>query len=160
MGSVHDGRRGAHREVGRTGARFSPRAAADTGPATADPDADGAEFATAVRGYDRSNVDRFVAGQRRVQGELRAALAAAEARVRELTGQVHAATRENERLHAEGARGPAGPAEGYGTRAEKLLRLAEREAAEIRTAASRESAARSSGSGRPRKSTGTCRSRR
>ena len=98
-------------------------------------------FPTVVRGYERHQVDRFVAHQRRLVRELRTALTATEDRLQRATEQGESDAAERERLRAElDARNVAVP-EGFGTRAEKLLRMAESEAAQMRAGASRESVA-------------------
>lgn len=108
--------------VGETGARFR-RSGGDR-------DA----FPVVMRGYDRAAVDGALAAERAAQQDLRARLEAAERRVGELTAQTAARVRSQRQR-------PAADSDGFGMRAEKLLRLAEREADEIRTGASRESVA-------------------
>lgn len=107
--------------------------------AEADQAADGVTFPTVVRGYERHQVDRFAARQQRIQQELRTTLAETEQRLRQVTEQAQAAAAENERLRAELSGRAATAPEGFGSRAEKLLRLAESEAADMRSSASRES---------------------
>ena len=102
---------------------------------------DGVTFPLVVRGYDRRLVDQFVAEQRRALRELRAKLSDTEQRLGQATEQATGDATERQRLRDELAAKRAGTPEGYGARAEKLLRLAESEAAEMRTSASRESAA-------------------
>ena len=93
-----------------------------------------ADFTTVARGYERQEVDRFVTGQRQQAAELQAALAAAERRIHELTERVAATERAR-----SGQVGPEpAPPAGYGARAEKLLRMAESEAVEMRANASQE----------------------
>ncbi len=100
----------------------------------ADPEA---RFPIVVRGYDRRQVDQFATHQLRVVQELRTALAEAENRLRHAAERVEAGAAENERLRSRLSTTPV--TEGYGSRAEKLLRMAETEAAEMRASASRES---------------------
>ncbi|HWM56828.1 MAG TPA: hypothetical protein VNO83_03250 [Pseudonocardia sp.] len=131
-------------EVGRTGARFGrftddrkerePAAGAGDGSDSA---AAPADFTTVARGYERQEVDRFVTGQQQQAAELQAALAAAERRIHELTERVAATERAR-----SGQPGPeSAPSAGYGARAEKLLRMAESEAVEMRANASQEARA-------------------
>ena len=107
----------------------------------ASPAADGVSFPLVVRGYDRRLVDQYVAEHRRVLRELRATLAETEQRLRRATEQASGDAAERRRLHDELATKRSGTPEGYGARAEKLLRLAESEAADMRASASRESVA-------------------
>ncbi len=95
-----------------------------------------------LRGYERGSVDEYVARQSEALASLRHELAESERR-RALAEQ-HATATESEirTLRSDqqySDRTP--PEESFGYRAEKLLRLAEQEAAEVRTAASREAAA-------------------
>ena len=90
-------------------------------------------FDSALRGYERRQVDEYVARQRNETATLRAQLA--EARAAAQAG--HRARRGHRggepaaALHRRAARRRR-PEEGFGFRAEKLLRLAEQEAAEVR----------------------------
>jgi cell division septum initiation protein DivIVA len=113
---------------------------ADDGAATA-PATDGVTFPLVVRGYDRRLVDQFVGEQRRALRELGAKLADTERRLRQATEHASGDAAEQQRLREELAAKRAGAPEGYGARAEKLLRLAESEAADMRANASRESVA-------------------
>ena len=132
-------------DVGRLGARFGPYSSGRNGkvdaPEPAAPgaggDDPGVQFDTIVRGYDRRQVDEFVQRQSRTESELQARLATAERRLQDVTAQAAA---EIQRLRAQLASAEqSSSSEGFGARAEKLLRLAEAEAVEIRTSASRES---------------------
>jgi cell division septum initiation protein DivIVA len=102
----------------------------------ADPDV---RFPIVVRGYERHQVDQFAARHLRLVRELRTALAETENRLRQAAERVEAGAAENERLRSRLSATGAPVTEGYGSRAEKLLRLAETEAAEMRASASRES---------------------
>ena len=99
-------------------------------------------FPTVVRGYERHQVDRFVAHQRRVVRELRTALTATE-RPAPASHRAGASPtpRSGSGCVPSWTPGTSAAPEGFGTRAEKLLRMAESEAAEMRANASRESVA-------------------
>ena len=99
-------------------------------------------FDVVLRGYERHAVDEYLGRQDEEMAKLRHDLAESERR-RALAEQ-HATATENEirTLRSDSQyseRTP--PEESFGYRAEKLLRLAEQEAAEARTAAGREAAA-------------------
>jgi len=98
-------------------------------------------FATVLRGYERRQVDDYVARQRDQTATLRAQLAETQRRRRLATAHAEATEQENRRLHATAEHEAPQPQEGFGLRAEKLLRLAEREAAEVRARSSHESVA-------------------
>ena len=98
-------------------------------------------FVTVLRGYERRQVDDYVARQRDQTATLRAQLAETQRRRRLATDHAEATEQENRRLHATAAHEAPPPQEGFGLRAEKLLRLAEREAAEVRARTSQESVA-------------------
>ncbi|MDT7704463.1 MAG: hypothetical protein QOG20_70, partial [Pseudonocardiales bacterium] len=95
-----------------------------------------------MRGYERTAVDEVMARTNDQMAQLRRDLAESERR-RALAEQHATATEgENRSLRSEQQPAPsAPPEEGFGFRAEKLLRMAEQEAAEVRVHASRESAA-------------------
>jgi hypothetical protein len=99
-------------------------------------------FDVVLRGYDRSAVDDVIARQDEQLAALRRELAESERR-RTLAEQHATATETEIRNLRSGSqfseRTP--PEESFGYRAEKLLRLAEQEAAEARSAAGREAAA-------------------
>ena len=99
-----------------------------------------ARFVTVVRGYDRVEVDDFVGEMDRLVARLRADLAAAEDRRRQAEQRAETLETENRsaRARADVAANP--PEEGFGVRAERLLRLAEQEAAEVRSGAAEEAA--------------------
>jgi chromosome segregation ATPase len=99
-------------------------------------------FDVVLRGYERHSVDQYLAQQDEQLAKMRHDLAESERR-RALAEQ-HATATENEirTLRSESQfseRTP--PEESFGYRAEKLLRLAEQEAADARSAAGREAAA-------------------
>lgn len=97
-------------------------------------------FESALRGYDRRQVDEFVAAGRAEAEQLRTELAEARRQQRAATEHAEATERELRDLRAQPAHGGAGaPGEGFGVRVEKLLRLAEEEAADARSSATRES---------------------
>jgi cell division septum initiation protein DivIVA len=102
----------------------------------ADPDV---RFPIVVRGYERHQVDQFAAHHLRLVQELRTALAETEDRLRQAAERAEAGAAENERLRSRLSANGSPVTEGYGSRAEKLLRLAETEAADMRASASRES---------------------
>lgn len=98
-------------------------------------------FVTVLRGYERRQVDDYVARQRDQTATLRAQLVETQRQRRLATDHAEATEQENRRLHATAAHEAPPPQEGFGLRAEKLLRLAEREAAEVRARTSQESVA-------------------
>ncbi|MBN9100911.1 MAG: hypothetical protein J0I49_22785 [Pseudonocardia sp.] len=102
-----------------------------------DPAADAQPFATVMRGYHRTQVDGFVAGNAARLAQLETELADAQRlRLR--------AVRRAEELEQEvrdARRGGRPESDGFGVRAEKIIRLAEQEAAEVRSDASRDAAA-------------------
>ncbi len=102
----------------------------------------GPQFAVAMRGYERGPVDDFVARHRREIARLTADLAE-ERRSRELAeagaGELKKQLRDLRARPAPAEAATAG--DGFGYRAEKLLRLAEQEASDVRSGATRESAA-------------------
>ena len=109
---------------------------------TSDDEADRAKFVTVMRGYDRVEVDEYVRDTRRSTQHLRAELDDTRRRCRRAEQHAEAVEKEMRTAAAELAARPAAPAEeGFGIRAERLLRIAEQEAAEIRSGASREAAA-------------------
>ena len=116
------------------------------GPATANPPLStpegGAEqpFDTALRGYERRQVDDFVAARSKEISRLKAQLADERRQRQAATERADAAAVELREVRARSAHEPADPQESFGFRAEKLLRMAEQEAVEIRSNASRESA--------------------
>lgn len=85
-------------------------------------------FAIAFRGYDRQQVDERVEDLKGRVGKLRIRAEAAEA-------ELNAAL---SRLKDVDAAPPAAAESGFGVRVEKVLRLAEQEAADVRTKAAKE----------------------
>jgi hypothetical protein len=118
-----------------------------TGPAAANavlstPESGGGQpFGTALRGYERRQVDDFVDRQRNETAVIRAQLADSERQRRLATEHAEATEEENRRLRSTAGREVPAPQEGFGFRAEKLLRLAEHEAAEVRARIRQESVA-------------------
>ena len=102
-----------------------------------DPGSDAQPFATVMRGYDRTQVDGFVAGNAARLARLETELADAQ-RLR-LRAVRRAEELEKEVRDARSVARPEG--DGFGVRAEKIIRLAEQEAAEVRSDAGREAAA-------------------
>jgi hypothetical protein len=98
-------------------------------------------FATVLRGYERRQVDDYVARQREQTATLRAQLVETQRQRRLATDHAEATEQENRRLHSTAGHNASPPQEGFGLRAEKLLRQAEYEAAELRARTSRESVA-------------------
>lgn len=99
-------------------------------------------FDTALRGYERRQVDEYVGEQAKEIARLTSELAEAQRQRRLANEHAEATEREIREFRARSAHAePAVPEDGFGFRAEKLLRMAEQEATEIRTHASRESAA-------------------
>lgn len=94
-------------------------------------------FLTSLRGYDRAQVDEFLSGNAAELTRLRSEVSELGRRLRQATDHAEATERENRDLRARTAQAPA--EEGFGFRAEKLLRLAEQEATELREHANRES---------------------
>lgn len=101
-------------------------------------------FATALRGYDRSQVDDHLARLQANNDAVRRELAESDTRRQRAEQQATAAEKELKAARANPAQAagpPAPPEESFGFRAEKILRLAEQEAAEIRAVTARDSAA-------------------
>lgn len=120
---------------------ISPIATGQPGPPAAAP-ASRAAFDTVLRGYDRRQVDEAISRREEEVDRLRAELAEMTRQRRLATDHAEATEQELRELTARSAHAqPASPEDGFGFRAEKLLRLAEQEAAETRSSAGRESAA-------------------
>jgi DivIVA domain-containing protein len=100
--------------------------------------ADRARFVTVMRGYDRIEVDEYVRDTRRTVQSLRAELAQSDERRRRAEQRAESAEQE---MRTAQPRSAPPAEEGFGMRAERLLRIAEQEAAEIRSGAAREAAA-------------------
>ncbi len=100
---------------------------------------DRSRFAVVLRGYDRIEVDEYVGEvERRVAG-LQAELARSDDRLRRAEQRLETVERENRAMHARLDATPAAPlGEGFGVRAERLLRLAEQEAVAVRAEAAEE----------------------
>ena len=142
MSTTQDGRNGRRVEVGRTGARFGRSEAELPDPVGTSPvdHTDEVTFPLAVRGYDRRHIDHYLAGQRHALQQLQAERDQLGSRLQQAERRAETAAAENGRLRGElSTRGSSG--EGYGARAEKLLRLAESEASQMRANASRETVA-------------------
>jgi hypothetical protein len=109
-------------------------------PSGSHPDA--APFDTVLRGYERRQVDDFVSRTKDEIAQLKENLAEAQRKRRLATEHAEATERELRDLRTKSAHTePRAVEDSFGYRAEKLLRIAEQEAAEVRTHASRESAA-------------------
>ncbi len=91
-------------------------------------------FVTVIRGYDRVEVDEYIDDLLAVVSTLRSSVADIDRARREAEEKLAAA----ERKAGEPAAATP-PSDGFGVRAERLLRLAESEAAEIRAGAAAES---------------------
>lgn len=99
-------------------------------------------FDTVLRGYERRQVDDFVSRLKSELAQVKDELT--DAQHKRLLADEHAEATERELrdLRAKSAHSePRSVEDSFGYRAEKLLRIAEQEAAEVRTHASRESAA-------------------
>jgi cell division septum initiation protein DivIVA len=109
-------------------------------PSGSHPDAQ--PFDTVLRGYERRQVDDFVSRTKDEIAQLKENLAEAQRKRRLATDHAEATERELRDLRTKSAHTePRAVEDSFGYRAEKLLRIAEQEAAEVRTHASRESAA-------------------
>ncbi|WP_214401940.1 hypothetical protein, partial [Pseudonocardia lacus] len=98
-------------------------------------------FDTVLRGYERRQVDDFLAQRRAEVTSLREELAEAQRQRKLATEHAEATEKELRELRARSPHGePAAKEDSFGYRAEKLLRLAEQEAAEARSHATKESA--------------------
>ena len=99
-------------------------------------------FDTVLRGYERRQVDDFVGRLKDEITQLKDDLAEAQRKRRLANEHAEATEREMRDLRAKSAHSePRSVEDSFGYRAEKLLRIAEQEAAEVRTHASRESSA-------------------
>jgi hypothetical protein len=99
---------------------------------------DRSPFAIALRGYERSQVDEHLARRDKETSGLQAELTELRQQRDEAVARAETAEKDLRESRTSGA-APVG--ESFGFRAEKLLRLAEHEAAEVRSSAGRESAA-------------------
>jgi chromosome segregation ATPase len=99
-------------------------------------------FDTVLRGYERRQVDDYVAKAKDEIAKLKEELSEAQRKRRLANEHAEATERELRDVRAKSAHSePRSVEDSFGYRAEKLLRIAEQEAAEVRTHASRESAA-------------------
>ena len=110
-----------------------------TGPNSAADAVDAPTFVTGMRGYDRKQVDDYVAASTAEMTKLRKEHSEAQRKLRLATEHAEATERELREMRSRPA--PAAAEEGFGFRAERLLRMAEQEAADVRDNASRESTA-------------------
>jgi hypothetical protein len=113
-------------------------------PITATPSGSAANlpFDTVLRGYERRQVDEYVAKTRDEIAKLTEELSEAQRKRRLANEHAEATERELREVRAKSAHSePRSVEDSFGYRAEKLLRIAEQEAAEVRSHASRESAA-------------------
>ena len=107
---------------------------------TAIADGDRPLFATALRGYERNQVDDYLDRRDAELSELRSELADLRAERDRAVQDAESKSNELRDARAKSAHlEPAAKEDSCGFRAEKLLRMAEQEAAEIRSSASRES---------------------
>jgi cell division septum initiation protein DivIVA len=98
-------------------------------------------FANVLRGYDRNQVDDHLSRLQADNDAMRRELGESDTRRQRAEQQAAAAEKELKAARATPAKAPqAAPEESFGFRAEKILRLAEQEAAEIRAVTSRDSA--------------------
>jgi chromosome segregation ATPase len=102
---------------------------------------DRSSFAIALRGYERSQVDEHLARRDNETSGLRAELAELQQQRDEAVARAETAEKDLREARENRSSGAAPVGESFGFRAEKLLRLAEQEAAEVRSSAGRESAA-------------------
>ena len=99
-------------------------------------------FDTVLRGYERRQVDEYVTKATDEIAKLKDDLADSQRKRRLANEHAEATERELRDVRAKSAHSePRSVEDSFGYRAEKLLRIAEQEAAEVRTHASRESAA-------------------
>ena len=99
------------------------------------------QFDTVLRGYERRQVDEFVVEKNKEIAWLKMELAEAHRQRRLATEHAEGTENELREMRANSAHTePASIEDSFGYRAEKLLRMAEQEAAEVRSQASRESA--------------------
>jgi cell division septum initiation protein DivIVA len=99
-------------------------------------------FDTVLRGYERRQVDDYIARIRTEVAAVRDELADTQRQRKLATEHAEATETELRELRARSAHGePAVKEDSFGYRAEKLLRMAEQEAAEARSHATKESAA-------------------
>jgi hypothetical protein len=110
-------------------------------PASTPTGAETQQFDTVLRGYERRQVDEFVVERNKELAWLKMELAEAHRQRRLATEHAEGTEKELREVRASSAHSePASIEDSFGYRAEKLLRMAEQEAAEVRSQASRESA--------------------
>jgi cell division septum initiation protein DivIVA len=119
----------------------TPAKTSTPAPGTPQAGAGGDAFDTALRGYDRRQVDDFVAARKKEIDRLNAQLAEERRDKQAAVERADKSAAELREVRARSPHEPSVPEESFGFRAEKLLRMAEQEAVEIRGNASRESAA-------------------
>jgi cell division septum initiation protein DivIVA len=111
---------------------------APAGTATADDDRP--VFATALRGYERNQVDDHLDRRDKELAALRSELAELRSERDRAVADAESKDQELREARAKSAHlEPAAKEDSFGFRAEKLLRMAEQEAADIRSSAGRES---------------------
>jgi cell division septum initiation protein DivIVA len=121
--------------LGQTGARFARGAPTDPPLPAAEAATNDPAFDLVFRGFDRGQVEAALGRQTQVIEELQAKLDAAEQMMRQTTQQLRAL--ETERASSPDDRGSPAPS-GFGPRVERLLRMAESEAADLRSRAVRD----------------------
>ena len=113
-----------------------------TATSSGSPNSANLPFDTVLRGYERRQVDDYVSKAKDEVAKLKEELAEAQRKRRLANEHAEATERELRDVRAKSAHSePRSVEDSFGYRAEKLLRIAEQEAAEVRTHASRESAA-------------------
>lgn len=98
-------------------------------------------FGTVVRGYERDEVERYVGQVQHTVARLRSELNEAEERRRRAEQRADGLENDNRAVRSRLESSTSPVEEGFGMRAERLLRLAEQEAAEVRSEAAEEVAA-------------------
>lgn len=100
------------------------------------------QFEVVLRGYDRTAVDAYLDGHAGEWQSLRHELDNSERRRQQAEQHASSTERENRTLRAApAAAAPAAAEDGFGFRVEKLMRMAEQEAADVRGGAAREASA-------------------
>lgn len=103
--------------------------------------AESPQFVTVIRGYDRAQVDDFAVAKRKEIARLKLELSEARRQRRLATEHAEATETELRELRTAIAdTQPPANADSFGFRTERLLRMAEQEASDLRTHASREAA--------------------
>jgi len=120
------------------GATPWPSTPTPNGGATATADGDRPLFATALRGYERNQVDDYLTQRDKELSGLRAELADLRAERDRAVSDAESVGKELREARAKSAHlEPAAKEDSFGFRAEKLLRIAEQEAADIRASDAR-----------------------